>query len=215
MRFVSLNEFASMLDPQARGRDATDRYVSQCIAQAKLEQAERHHYEKISLERERIEASAEAARIQAEGAIALETLKHDNELSLANRNHVLGVAAKSSALIDEETMSIFRQGEEWNRTFGATFQSLLLKRADLAFQERLKILDHKQQLQKLTLESNLRMVEVVLAHELQNARLAFEKSCDIAFRLVERTLDLKGEESLRSETVGEWVREAMMQVDPQ
>lgn len=209
MKFVSLNEFARMMDPAAR-RAAEDRYMSQCVAQAKLEQAERHHYERMAVEREKIDAHAQSAKVQAEAAYSMEALKHSNELGMANRNHLLGVAGRSSALIDDMAASVMRQDEEWNKVMADTFRTLVTKEADLITQERLRKLDQEHLVQKLRLEGNLKLVELVVSHELQNAKLAFEKACEIIFRLVERALDLK-EEAAEADSVRMWVREAMGQ----
>jgi hypothetical protein len=102
----------------------------------------------------------------------MEILKHDNAFSLASRKHLLSLSGKSSALIDEMTMSVLRRNEEWKRTVSATFGTLVMTEADLIAQERLKALDQKHVIQKLTLESNLRILKLVLSHELPSKRSA-------------------------------------------
>lgn len=209
MRWVSIAELQAQADPGYR-MAAQREHMQQCVEQAKFEQAERHHQERQRIETDRIDAGIEVANIQGRTALEQERLRGDNALSLAARDHVLGEAAKASALIDESLLSVLRQDEEWNRSFAATFSSLVLCEADTIKQERLRKLDQTHLIEKLQLESNLRMVEVVLAHELQNLRVAYDKTCDIIFRLVERSLGL-GPRHANPDEIRDWVREAMDQ----
>lgn len=180
------------------------------MEQAKIEQEERHHHERQALERERLSAGMEAAEIQGRAMVERERVSGDNAMSLATRSYALDQFSKSSALIDEMMMSTMRQDEEWNRTVSDTMRQLIVTEADTIRQERLRKLDHAHTVEKLQLESNLRMVEMVLSYELQNLRVAYDKTCDIIFRLVERALGL-GEQHAEVDSVRAWVREAMDQ----
>ena len=209
MRWVSIAELQAQMDPHHRAV-AQNRHFQQCMAQAKFEQDERHHCERQQLESDRLDANLRVAEIQGRTMLERERIAGDNAMSLATRNHALAQSAKSSALIDEMVLSTIRQDEEWNRTFADTMRGLILNEADTIKQERLRKMDQDHLIEKLRLESNLRMVELVLAHELQNARVAYDKACDIIFRLVERALGL-GPHQAEADQVRDWVREAMDQ----
>lgn len=202
MRWVSIAELQALADPRYR-LAAQNQYMQQCIAQAKLEQAERHHSEQM-------QASIAVAQIQGQAMIERERIKSEGAISLAAHTHALAQSAKSSALIDEMMLSIMRQDEEWNRTIADTMRTLIVTEADTIKQERLRKLEHEHLIEKLRLESNLRMMEMVLANELQDLRITFDKACDIIFRLVERALGL-GQQLAETETIRDWVREAMGQ----
>jgi hypothetical protein len=184
--------------------------MQQCIAQAKLEQDERHHYETQAFERERLEAEREIAEIQGRAIVEKERVAGENAISIATRNHALATAAKSSALFDEMLLSVVRQDEEWNRTCADTMRQLIVTEADTIKQERLRKLDQAHLIEKLRLESNLRLLEMAFSHELQNLRLTYDRTCDIIFRLVERALGL-GANEVSGDMVHQWVREAMEQ----
>lgn len=209
MRWISPAQWQAEADPRHR-LAAEAQHFQQCLAQAKHEQTERHHYERQSLERERLDASRDAAETAGRAAVERERVAGENALSLTTRNHGLSQAAKSSALIDEMVLSVVRQEEEWQRTVGDTLRQLILSEADTIKQVRLRELDQRHTLEKMRLENNLKMVEMVLGHELQNLRVSYDKACDIIFRLVERALGL-GPRQADTEEVREWVREAMAQ----
>lgn len=209
MRWISIAELQAQNDPKFR-LAAENQHLQHCMAQAKLEQAERHHYEQQLLERDRLSADMQATEIQGRAVMERERIAGENALSLATRNHALAQSAKSSALIDEMFLSTMRQDEEWNRTFADTMRQLIMSEADTIKQERLRKLDQLHLIEKLNLESNLRMVEMVLAYEIQNLRVSYDKACDIIFRLVERALGL-GQQQVEVNTMRDWVREAMEQ----
>lgn len=206
MQWVSV---ADLADPSRR-QAAQDRHMQACIAQAKLEQEERHNYERVAVERERLEAGAEAARTQARADVERERIAGDNAISLATRTHALALAAKSSGLIDEMHMSLMRQEEEWGRMVGDAMRGLVLSEADTIKQERLRRLEQAHLVEKMRLECNLKMMEMALAHELQNLRVTYDRTCDIIFRLVERALGL-GPDAVDPEDIRGWVQEAMAQ----
>ncbi len=187
-----------------------NRHLEQCVAQAKIEQDERHHYDRQQIEREKLETSIEVANIQGRKAQELERLKAHHDQSLAMLSHTLAGAAKSSSLIDEMTLATMRQDDEWNKTFISTMSALVLSEADTIKQERLRKLDHEQVVEKLRLESNLRILELVLGNEVQSSRITYDKMCEIIFRLVERAFDL-GPADAGPDTIREWVKEAMDQ----
>lgn len=206
MEWVSV---ADLADPRRRAQ-AQEQHMQACVAQAKFEQEERHHYERMAIERERTAAGAEAARMQAQAAIERERIVGDNAISLATRTHALGMAAKSSALIDEMFLSTMRQEEEWSGVVADTMRGLVLGEADTIKQVRLRKLEQAHLIEKMRLECNLKMMEMTLAHELQNLRVTYDRTCDIVFRLVERALGLGPQEADPEEIRG-WVREAMEQ----
>lgn len=209
MRWISIAELQAQSDPRLR-LAAQNQHMQHCIAQAKLEQTERHHYERQLIEQDRLAADIQTSEIQGRALVERERIAGDNALSLATRTHALAQSAKSSTLIDEMFLSTMRQEEEWNRTFADTMRQLIVSEADTIKQERLRKLDQLHLIEKLKLESNLRMVETVLAYEIQNLRVSYDKACDIIFRLVERALGL-GPQQAEINTVRDWVREAMQQ----
>jgi hypothetical protein len=213
MRWVSIAELQSELDP-AKKRAMQNRHLEECVAQAKMEQEERHHLERQRIEREKLETSIEVATIQGRNARELELLKAYNEQSLAMLSHTLGAADKSSSLIDEMARSTMRQEEEWHKAFTAAMSGLVLSEADTIKQERLRKLDQEHLIEKLRLESSLRMIELVLGNEVQNLRLTYDRTCEIIFRLVERALDL-GAADAGPDAIREWVKEAMEQTGEQ
>lgn len=209
MRWISIAELQANADPRYR-LAAQNQHMQQCIAQAKLEQDERHHYERQAIEREKMEAGIEVAEIQGRAMVERERVAGENAISLATRTHALAMAAKSSAVFDEMLMSVVRQDEEWNRAYADVMRQLVLTEADAIKQERLRKLDQTNLVEKLCLESNLRMVEMAFAYEIQNLRVTYDKTCEIIFCLVERALGL-GPQEANGEMVREWVREAMEQ----
>lgn len=206
MEWVSV---ADLADPNRRAQ-AQAQHMQACVARAKFEQEERHHAERMSIERDRLQASAVAAKAQADASVERERVAGDNAISLATRTHLLGQMAKSSALIDETYMSVIRQDEEWSRVVGDTLRGLVLAEADTIRQERLRRLDQAHLVEKMRLECNLKMAEMTLAHELQNQRVTYDRTCDIIFRLVERALGLGSQQADPDEIRG-WVQEAMAQ----
>lgn len=72
--------------------------------------------------------------------------------------------------------------------------------------------NHAHLIEKLRLESNLKLLEMALSHELQNLRITYDRTCDIIFRLVERALGL-GSQEANVEMVHQLVREAMEQTN--
>lgn len=209
MRWISIAELKAQADPYYR-MAAEKQHMQQCIAEAKLEQTERHHYERQAIERQRAEAGMAVAEMQGRAMIERERISGENAIALARHEHLLAQSAKSSALIDEMMLSVMRQDEEWNRTVADTMRTLIVSEADTIKQERLRKLDHLHTIEKMRLESNLRMVEMVLSYEIQNLRVTYDKACDIIFRLVERALGL-GPQLAEVDSVREWVREAMAQ----
>jgi len=211
MQWVSIAQLRANADPHYRLK-AQKQYMQECIAQAHMEQTERHHSERQRAERERLEAGMAATEMQGRAMIEREHVSGQNAIALAHHNHALSQSAKSSALIDEMMLSVMRQDEEWNKTVADTKRGLILSEADSIKQERLRKLDHAHTLEKMQLESNLRMVEMVLTYELQNLRVSYDKTCDIIFRLVERAFGL-GPQQTDVESVRDWVREAMEQAE--
>jgi hypothetical protein len=209
MQWVSIAQLQANADPHYRLK-VQKQHMQECIAQARLEQTERHHQQRQIAERERLEAGMAAAEMQGRAMIEREHISGQNAIALAHHNHALAQSAKSSSLIDEMMMSIMRQDEEWNKTVADTMRGLILSEADTIKQERLRKLDHTHTLEKMQLESNLRMVEMVLTYELQNLRVSYDKTCDIIFRLIERALGL-GPHQVQVDAVRDWVREAMEQ----
>lgn len=204
MRWVSIADLKAQADPRFRLAQESQ-YLKSCIAQARLEQAERHHTEKMR-------ADAEIAEIQGRSIVERERITGENAIALASHNHALGQAAKSSALIDEMFLSHLREQEEWSRTMADTLRQVVVVEADTIRQERIKEMEHRHTIEQLKLENNLRMVEMVLTNELLDMRVSFDKACEIIFRLVERAFGL-GPDGADPEQVRSWVREAMEQTN--
>lgn len=202
MKWVSIADLRVQGDPRLRLAQQAQ-YLQECVAQAKLDQTERHHAE-------RLRADAEIAEVQGRAIVERERIAGENAIALATRNHALGQAANMSALVDEMVRSHLKEQETWANTMADTLRQVLVTEADTIRQERLKEMDHRHTVEKLTLENNLRLVEMVCSHELQDLRVSYDKACEIAFRLVERALGL-GPDGAEPDQVRAWVREAMEQ----
>lgn len=202
MRWVSIADIQASLDPATRAANQRQ-HMELCVTQAKLEQAERHHHEKMQVD-------IETTQIQARALLEREHISGQNAIALADRAHVLTQSANSSALIDMEYQSHLKEQEEWSKTMADALRQLVIIEADTIRQERLKALDQKHIIEKIRLESNLKLVEMMSAYEIQNNRFSYEKSCEIAFKLVERTLGL-GEDQIQPDQIRDWVQEAMGQ----
>ncbi len=198
MQWTNLAEIESRFDPRMRlsREQMTMRHYQE---QAKLDQAERHHFERVRLENRRIEANAEAERENSRAVVQREAVAGKNALALANRNHLLGQFSQSSQLIDSMIHSQLKQEEDWNHVMADTMRQLLVSEADTIKQTKLKELDQRHKIEALQLTHNLAIASMVLEHELQNLRVSFDKSCDLIFKIIERVLGFGDREVQRGE----------------
>lgn len=164
MRWIDLQH---NLDPNYRIQ-SEKQHLQRCIAQAQLEQSERHHNERTRIEHMRLDAQAENEREHSRAIIEREHISGKNALALADRNHILGQLQQGSQLIDSMILSQLKQEEDWNATVADTMRQLFVTEADTIRQTKLKDLDHKHQIEKMTLEFNLRTVEMYVQNEIQN-----------------------------------------------
>ena len=207
-------------------------YADKEKTQTLVEQSNRHHADKIQLENMKLNAKARAEEMQAVAIIEKEKIagwnalyladknhshaleladkNHSHAISLANTNHFLGQLTQGSQLLDAMIHSQLKQEENWNNTIADTMRQLFISEADTIKQERLKELDHKHKIESMTLEYNLRFTELALQNELQNARVSYDKTCEVIFKLIERVLGL-GERYASQEDISSWVNEAMGQ----
>lgn len=158
-----------------------------------------------------MQVDIETMQIQARALVEHEHISGHNAITLADRTHVLTQSANSSALIDAAYQSHLQEQEGWSKTMADALRQLVIIEADTIRQERLKTLDQKHLIEKIRLESNLKLVEMASAYEIQNNRFSYEKSCEITFKLVERALNLGGEQ-MRPDQVRDLVHEATEQV---
>jgi hypothetical protein len=198
MQWTNLAEIESRFDPRMRlsREQMTMRHYQE---QAKLEQSDRHHSERLRIENRRIEASAEAERENSRAIVQRETIAGRNALDLANRNHLLGQFSQGSQLIDSMIHSQLKQEEDWNNVMADTMRQLLMSDADTIKQTKLKELDHKHKIEELQLTHNLAIASMVLEHEIKNLRVSFDKSCDLIFKIIERVLGFGDREVQRVE----------------
>lgn len=209
MQWVSIADLQARFDPKTR-LAYEDHHLKRCIAQAKIEQTERHHAERMQIENMRADAKIESERIEAEASVTRERIAGQNALNLADRNHILGQLTQGSQLIDSMIHSQLKQEEDWNNIVADTMRQLFVSEADTIKQQRLKELDHKHKIESMTLEYNLRFTEMVLQNEIQNSRITYDKTCEVIFKLIERALGL-GERYASQEDIASWVDEAMGQ----
>lgn len=216
MNFRSLANTIHRLDPK-NSIAYEGQYLKKCIAQAQLEQSDRHHTEKMRLESMKLDANRDQANAQIErereqtrAIIEREKIAGQNALDLADRSHILGQLAQGSQLIDSMIHSELKQEEDWNAVFSDTMRGLILSEADLIKQERLRELEHRHKMEEMTLNFNLKFIEMFLQNEIQDQRVEHDKMCDIIFRVVERALGL-GEQQVSQSDVSQWVSEAMGQ----
>jgi hypothetical protein len=209
MQWVSIADLQARFDPKVR-LAYENQHLKRCIAQAQIEQSERHHSERMRLENMKLDSKIESERMQARATIEKEKIAGQNALYLADRNHILGQLTQGSQLIDSMIHSQLKQEEDWNNIVADTMRQLFISEADTIKQQRLKELDHKHKIESMTLEYNLRFTEMFLQNEIQNSRITYDKTCEVIFKLIERALGL-GERYASKEDVASWVDEAMKQ----
>lgn len=209
MQWTNFAEIQSRFDPKLNlsRQQMTMRHYQE---QAKLEQTDRHHRERVNIENRRLDAVAEADRENTRAVIERETISGKNALALADRNHMLGQFAKGSELIDAMIHSQLKQEEDWNNIMSDTMRQILVHDADTIKQSKLKELDHKHKIEAMQLDYNLKFAGMFLENEIRDSRVTFDKSIEVIFKVIERCLGL-GEREVSNADVSDWVREAMGQ----
>lgn len=209
MQWTNFSEIQSRFDPQMNlnRQQMTMRHYQE---QAKLDQIDRHHRERVNIENRRLEANSEAVRENARAIVDRETIAGKNALQLADRNHILGQMTQGSQLIDSMIHSQLKQEEEWNNIVADTMRQLLVSDAEKIKQAKLKELDHRHKIEVMQLEYNLKLVEMFLENEIRDSRVTFDKSIEVIFKVIERCLGL-GEQDVSRDDVSSWVNEAMGQ----
>jgi hypothetical protein len=178
------------------------------IAQGKMEQDERHHSEMMHLHHQKMESERERSTIEAHASIEKEIIAGKNAIALADRNHVLGQLAGGSAIIDDMIRSQLKQEEDWNATYADTMRQLFVTEGDTIRQTKIRELEHRHAIETKVFEFNTRIIEMYVQNHLMDSRIAFDKTCEIIFRLVERALGL-GQDMASMDDVARWTREAM------
>lgn len=207
MQWTSIAEISANLDPNYRVQKQKQQ-MQLYIAQGKMEQDERHHSEMMHLHHQKMESERERSSIEAHASIEKEIIAGKNAIALADRNHVLGQLAGGSAIIDDMIRSQLKQEEDWNATYADTMRQLFVTEGDTIRQTKIRELEHRHAIETKVFEFNTRIIEMYVQNHLMDSRIAFDKTCEIIFRLVERALGL-GQDMASMDDVARWTREAM------
>ena len=207
MQWTSIAEISANLDPNYRAQKQKQQ-MQLYIAQGKMEQDERHHSEMMHLHHQKMESERERSSIEAHASIEKELIAGKNAIALADRNHVLGQLAGGSAIIDDMIRSQLKQEEDWNATYADTMRQLFVQEGDTIRQTKIRELEHRHAIETKVFEFNTRIIEMYVQNHLMDSRIAFDKTCEIIFRLVERALGL-GQDMASMDDVARWTREAM------
>lgn len=192
MRWTSLAEIGANLDPSHR-MQVLKQQTKNYFAQAKIEQDENHHRDMISLHHEKMSHERDRTQLETQSMIEREIIAGKNALALTDRNHILGQFTQNSALIDDMIRSELKKSEEWSATVADTMRQLFVQEGDTVRQAKLKELEHRHKIDSMTLEFNCRLIEMYVQNNLMDARVSFDKACEVIFKLVERALGLGGE----------------------
>jgi hypothetical protein len=207
MQWTSIAEISANLDPNYRVQKQKQQ-MQLYIAQGKMEQDERHHSEMMRIHQQKMESERERSSIEAHASIEKEIIAGKNAIALADRNHVLGQLAGGSAIIDDMIRSQLKQEEDWNATYADTMRQLFVTEGDTIRQTKIRELEHRHAIETKVFEFNTRIIEMYVQNHLMDSRIAFDKTCEIIFRLVERALGL-GQDMASMDDVARWTREAM------
>lgn len=238
---LSINDILMKFDPNYRLKMQKLSLDTQ-LTKAKLEQKERHHYELLEFQRQKLALEQQQAEDHNLAILERERIAGKNAIALSVQNFILGQLEANSNLLNDHYKSILERQNDWNNNIANIRKSLFEIEADtirqkalsrqnhlqemekmqlesqLKIQEQRQVFDfslieqkfkHKQELERLILEYNLKFLENELNHLLQNKRVTYDGLNGILMRLIERAVGLS--EQVTADDVSRWVDEAMGQ----
>lgn len=163
-----MQNFYSMvanLDPHYRQRNDEIRLKSE-IEGAKLQLQDRHHYEMMDLHRQRADTEKEKLQLQREqgelnarASVEAEKIAGENARSLARQSHTHQLIQQDELHVHHLEIQARESDRDFQNRLLETRRSLLEIRADTARQKILSKQNHEQEMEKMKLESELRMRE--------------------------------------------------------
>jgi hypothetical protein len=175
MQWVTINELQARMNPQYRL--AYERqHMQNCLAQAKLEQGERHHAQTLQVQQQKMALDRELQHLDRLAQVERESIAGQNALALGRQNYMLGELAKNTELVHSMFDSQHKREEEWGNNYARIMGDLLTIEADTIRQKAVAKQQNDHDLSRLQLEHELRMREKQFDHMagLQNKQVDFQ-----------------------------------------
>lgn len=237
----SINDILMKFDPNYRLKSQKLSLDTQ-IANAKLNQKERHHFELLEFQRQKLALEQQQAEAKNLAMLEREKIAGKNAMALSVQNFIFEQINQNSQLLNSHYVSTLERQRDWGNNIANIRKSLFEIEADtirqkalsrqnhlqemekmklasqLKMQEQQQIFDfslleqkfkNKQELERLTLEYNLKFLETELNHLIQNKRVTYDGINSIIMRLIERIVGLN--EQIDGADVERFVAEAMGQ----
>lgn len=155
---ISFNTLISYFKPEYRLKLGKIQLDNQ-IAQAKLQQKERHHQELLEFQRQKIMMENNQAHENNLALIEREKIAGKNSLTLSIQEFIFRYLESNNQLLNKHYQSILEQKKDWNNNITNTRKSLFEIEADTIQQMILSKQNHQQQMELMKFEADLKYQE--------------------------------------------------------
>lgn len=205
---ISLNDLISRFNPDFRLKSSKIELDRQ-IAQAKIEQKERHHQELLEFQRQKSKMQDLQAREHNLALIEREKISGQNALALSVQEFIFRHLESNNQLLNQHYNSVLDRKRDWDNNIANTRRSLFEIEVDTIRQLALNKKKHQQQMEIMAFEYNLKFVQAELNNLIQDKRVTYDGLNSILMRLIEQVVGLT--EQVNSEDVQRFVDDALQQ----
>lgn len=147
-----------LLNPKY-GIDKQKLRLTEAIEGAKLQLKDRHHNEIMILQSQKMQLQREASEEQNRATIEREHIAGKNARELSAQNFLQDQIKENSQLIHNKFDNLLERQRDWGNNTEQTRKSLYEIEADTIRQQKLSKQQHRQELEKMRLASQLAMEE--------------------------------------------------------
>lgn len=155
---ISLNDLISRFNPDFRLKSSKIELDRQ-IAQAKIEQKERHHQELLEFQRQKSKMQDLQAREHNLALIEREKISGQNALALSVQEFIFRHLESNNQLLNQHYNSVLDRKRDWDNNIANTRRSLFEIEVDTIRQLALNKQKHQQQMEIMAFEHNLKSEE--------------------------------------------------------
>lgn len=129
------------------------------LNKAKLDQKERHHYELLEFQRQKLALEQQQAEAQNLAILEREKIAGKNAMALSVQNFIFSQLEANSQLLGDHYRSVLDRQRDWGNNIANIRKSLFEIEADTIRQKALSKQNHLQEMERMKLESKLKTKE--------------------------------------------------------
>lgn len=155
---LSINDILMKFDPNYRLKSQKLSLDTQ-LAKAKLDQKERHHFELLEFQRQKLALEQHQAEAQNLAILERERIAGKNAMALSVQNFIFEQLNQNSQLLSTHYTSVLERQRDWGNNIASIRKSLFEIEADTIRQKALSRQNHLQEMERMKLASQLKIQE--------------------------------------------------------